>query len=173
MCDDNITVLAYGRMIDECMARRTFPKLTNFRKAVVRGYKRCFNLVAVSSLHRGMTTLEIAMLSVIPSSDDSVVMCSAFDIPKSKLDDLLERHHECKMTHVSFMEVDQKGVPLPSSTGTGVLSIAASDEWYKSERCSSPEEYHKRVGQYYDGNLWRKDILPARSYMKTCLVAAT
>eukprot|EP00695_Tsukubamonas_globosa_P003570 TRINITY_DN700_c0_g1_i2.p1 TRINITY_DN700_c0_g1~~TRINITY_DN700_c0_g1_i2.p1 ORF type:complete len:216 (+),score=38.64 TRINITY_DN700_c0_g1_i2:70-717(+) len=170
MAEETVTVLAYGRMIDECMAKRTFPKLSNFRKATVKGWKRCFNLVAVSALQKGIPTLEIAMLSVIPASADSVLYCSAFDVPKARLDDLLERHHELKMIEVPFTDVDDKGEVV--SSGTGVLSVATSDEWYKTERCVTDEEYHKRVGQYYDGALWRKDIFPSKNYMKTCLISA-
>lgn len=37
----------------------------------------------------------------------------------------------------------------------------------------STEEWATRIAQFYDGNLWnRRDILPMRAYLTSCLSAA-
>ena len=37
----------------------------------------------------------------------------------------------------------------------------------------SAEEWNTRIGQYHSGNLWdRKDILPMRAYLKSCITSS-
>ena len=47
--------------------------------------------------------------------------------------------------------------------GRALLCTEYSDEEYIAEKCGgSQDEYRRRVGRLYTGQLWRNDILPAR-----------
>jgi hypothetical protein len=47
----------------------------------------------------------------------------------------------------------------------------SSDEAYRSSMSS--EEWATRIAQYYEGSLWnRRDILPMRAYLTSCLSSA-
>ncbi|KAF0984408.1 hypothetical protein FDP41_000307 [Naegleria fowleri] len=48
-----ITICGIGSLMSEKSAKRTFPELHNFRKVIVKGHLRTFNLVAISSLPFG------------------------------------------------------------------------------------------------------------------------
>ncbi|MEM9773368.1 MAG: gamma-glutamylcyclotransferase, partial [Chloroflexota bacterium] len=47
-----------------------------------------------------------------------------------------------------------------------------SDEGYRATRIKDEADYYQRVGQYYQGKLWRDDILPFPEYLQLCLDAA-
>lgn len=46
------------------------------------------------------------------------------------------------------------------------------DQDYRLNKCVTEAEYQRRVGQYYQGPLWRRDILPNPRYLGFCLQAA-
>ena len=65
-----ITICGIGSLLSEKSARRTFPNLINFRKAIVKNYVRCFNLVAISSLNFGdLEKRKIASVAAVHQSD--------------------------------------------------------------------------------------------------------
>ena len=66
--------------------------------------------------------------------------------------------------------------PIPMSSSFHQQYQQLSDE---NQLISIPkyetreEEWNSRVGQYYSGKVWgRKDILPMRSYLKSCILAS-
>jgi len=68
--------------------------------------------------------------------------------------------------------VDYVEYEHPEKKGVALLCAAYSDEEYRKEKCKDDKDYDERVGQFYTGKLWRRDILPIRRYLCMCLNAA-
>lgn len=162
-----ITVLGYGSLLSERSALETVPGLSNFRRVRVPGYRRIFNKVGVVFFSRhgaDPASLEIASCSTqaMPGVD---IICSAFEVPEADFPALYEREHRYRWVEVPALD-DAGGQCL------GRICTSSSDADYRLNKCVTPAEYHRRVGQYYNGFLWRDDILPYPRYLAFCLEAA-
>jgi hypothetical protein len=162
-----ITVLGYGSLLSQRSALETVPSLSGFRRVRVPGYRRIFNKVGVVFFSRhgaDPASLEIASCStqLMPGAE---IICSAFEVPEADFPALYEREHRFRWIEVEAL--DEKG-----SGCRGRICTGSNDMDYRLNKCVTPEEYHRRVGQYYAGSLWRDDILPYRRYLAFCLEAA-
>lgn len=167
-----ISVAGYGSLLSEASARETVPGLQNFRLVKVSGYRRVFNKVGIVFISRhgaDADSLQIASCSTQADSESSII-CSQFECSEDEFLELYEREHRFRWIEVST-EL------LASATGSELPSLARmcsgfSDTDYRLNKCITPAEYHRRVGQYYQGELWRTDILPFPRYLFFCLQAA-
>jgi len=162
-----ISVIGYGSLLSETSARETVPLLQNFRLVKVEGYRRIFNKVGIVffSRHGASTTdLEIASCSTEPC-DSSVMWCSQFECPEEAFVDLYEREHRFRWIEVETCDAEGQRT-------VGRMCTGFSDSEYRLNKCVTPQEYQRRVGQYYNGPLWRDDILPFPRYLAFCLQAA-
>ncbi|WP_020682176.1 gamma-glutamylcyclotransferase family protein [Marinobacterium rhizophilum] len=162
-----ITVLGYGSLLSQRSALETVPSLTGFRRVRVPGYRRIFNKVGVVFFSRhgaDPASLEIASCSTqaMPGSE---IICSAFEVPEADFPALYEREHR-------FRWIEAEALDETGSRCRGRICTGSNDMDYRLNKCVTPEEYHRRVGQYYGGSLWRDDILPYRRYLAFCLEAA-
>ncbi len=162
-----ITVLGYGSLLSQQSALETVPGLDGFRLVRVPGYRRIFNKVGVVFFSRHQAdpdSLEIASCSTQAAAGAEII-CSAFECPDADFAALYEREHRYRWIEVDALD------------GTGALSrgrmcTGSSDSDYRLNKCLTQAEYHRRVGQYYSGPLWRDDILPFPRYLAFCLEAA-
>jgi len=167
-----VTICGYGSLLSETSARRTTPSIKNFRKAKIKGYKRVFNIVAISLIISGQSNLEtkeVAAVCAVPSSDHFLFV-TLFDIPFEELNSLHEREHR-----FNIIEVDAEEIDLITNTiriSKALMCVEMTDEEYKNVKCKSEEEYFERVGKHYSGKLWREDVLPNRKYLKFNLESA-
>ena len=75
---------------------------------------------------------------------------------------------------ITQRELCQKQVAFQKEDGSvnmGILCVGWSDEAYKRHRNLSQEEYHQQVGRWYDGALYREDLLPCKPYLDRCIAA--
>lgn len=162
-----IPVLGYGSLLSEASARETVPGLERFRLVRVPGYRRIFNKVGVVFFSRHGAchdSLEIASCSTEPAPGCDI-LCAAFDCPEEEFLALYEREHRFRWVEVEAVEAD-------GGSSRGRICTRYSDEEYRLNKCVTDAEYHSRVGQFYQGRLWRDDILPFPRYLSFCLRAA-
>ncbi|GGO83280.1 hypothetical protein GCM10011348_26670 [Marinobacterium nitratireducens] len=162
-----IPVLGYGSLLSEASARETVPGLERFRLVRVPGYRRIFNKVGVVFFSRhgaSEDSLEIASCATEPAAGCEIV-CAAFDCPDDEFLQLYEREHRFRWIEVDVIEAD-------GGRSRGRICTRYSDAEYRLNKCITEAEYHRRVGQYYRGPLWRDDILPFPRYLSFCLRAA-
>lgn len=172
--DPFVYVFGYGSLMSEASARQTMPCLRRFGVARVRGLRRIFNLVSISLLRSGQTAVgdkELAAVAAEPAGDDerSELLGSVFEIPARDLEAYREREHRYRFAQVEAQVLDASRRVV--ATVTAEICLRSSDAEYR-EKCGSREEYHRRVGQFYAGALWRDDVLPASGYLRLCLDAA-
>ena len=163
-----ISVVGYGSLLSEQSARETVPNLHNFRLVTVQGYKRIFNKVGIVFLSRhgaSPEALDIASCSTLP--DDSVsIICSQFECSEEEYRALIEREHRFDWVVVDTCSLEG------STPSSGWMCTTANDHWYRTVKCTSPSDYERRVGRYYQGAIWRNDILPYPRYLQFCLRSA-
>ena len=185
------TIFGYGSLMSIASTLRTMPNAHSFRPAVLDGYGRIFSLVSISGCRSGAAnweTKEVGALAIrscgssSPSStrgsSGSKVYGCVFDIPEGELASYLEREHRYKPIQVDAW-VHETAVDGGVSLAAGSMKkvpcwtvVEQSDEEYAATM--SAEEWQERVGQYYNtGPLWgRKDVLPMRDYLASCVHAA-
>ncbi|WP_299179356.1 gamma-glutamylcyclotransferase [uncultured Neptuniibacter sp.] len=162
-----ISVIGYGSLLSEASARETVPGLKNFRIVEVPGYKRIFNKVGIVFLSRYQAdpaSKTLASCSTLADEHSSII-CSQFECTSDDYAALEEREHR-----FNWIQVDTR-----SSSGDiskGYMCTTSSDQYYRTRKCRTAEEYQSRVGQFYDGLIWRNDILPYPRYLSFCLQAA-
>ena len=167
-----ISVVGYGSLLSEVSARETVPGLQNFRLVNVSGYRRIFNKVGVVFISRhgaDADSREIASCSTQADAESSII-CSQFECSEDDFLELYEREHRFRWIEVStesLSPVSEMELPTQARMCSGF-----SDTDYRLNKCITPDEYQRRVGQYYQGPLWREDILPFPRYLFFCLQAA-
>lgn len=147
--------------------------IENFRGGILFDYTRSSNLVSISSIKSGtanMETLECAALSIAPSPSSSLYsrtsVCGClFDIIEDDLDPYVQREHRYAVEKVNVYDVNT------DDTCEAITVVAQTDEQYRSSM--DGQEYHERVGRYYQGQLWgRSDIYPLPMYTSNVIKAA-
>jgi len=163
---NTISIVGYGSLLSEASARETVPHLSDFRLTRVAGYKRIFNKVGIIFVRRdGMDEGARLIASCATRRDPAhTIICSLFEVDEAGFEELREREHRLRWTEVDC------------TTGDGIvrghMCTEYNDSDYRLNKCISAGDYHRRVGQYYSGKIWRDDILPYPPYLKHCLHAA-
>lgn len=163
-----ISVVGYGSLLSEQSARETVPNLSNYRLVRVPGYRRVFDKVGIVFISRhGMPpdSLELASCST-EAADGIDIIAAQFECSVSDFLELYEREHRYRWIEVETCHLDT-GEPSRGRMCTGY-----SDTDYRLNKCVTEAEYQRRVGQYYAGPLWRRDILPNPRYLAFCLQSA-
>uniref|UniRef100_A0A7S3LJD4 Gamma-glutamylcyclotransferase n=1 Tax=Aplanochytrium stocchinoi TaxID=215587 RepID=A0A7S3LJD4_9STRA len=183
---DYIWIIGYGSLMSEASARRTVQPV-NFGVAILKGWRRHFNLVSITNLKNGAASLqtkEIAAVSSRPGYPDSTMLVSLFQIPANEEGAYRKREGRYQYTKVSVTRVEDVDVKraqnLPelvnlskdSEVVEAVMCYEFNDEDFRKQRFKTHEDYMKTVGKYYEGLLWRKDIFPVRRYLRLCVNAA-
>ena len=167
-----ISVAGYGSLLSEASARETVPGLQNFRLVKVPGYRRIFNKVGIVFISRhgaDPDSLQIASCST-QRDPDSTIICSQFECTEADFLELYEREHRFRWIEVETQLLTGSGdSELPRHAR---MCSGYSDADYQLNKCVTPGEYQRRVGQYYQGPLWRQDILPFPRYLFFCLQSA-
>ena len=165
------TVAGFGSLLSERSARFTFPELENFREGRVRGWRRGFAHTTPVFLQRGIANLEtreMGSLSCEAAVGAEIVVC-LFDVnlDEAFVNAWVEREHEYQFVAAPVFTLG--GQPLPEPA---LLCTAWTDEGYMRERCTGPDEFWERYGQYGVDRVWRDDVLPCRAYLRHCVLAA-
>lgn len=163
-----ISVVGYGSLLSEASARETVPALDNYRLVRVPGYRRVFDKVGVVFISRhgeSPDSLELASCSTEADSSCEII-AAQFECSEQDFLQLYEREHRYRWIEVETRHCQSDEPAL------GRMCTGYSDLDYRLNKCVTEAEYQLRVGQYYQGVLWRKDILPNPRYLGFCLQAA-
>lgn len=169
-----ISVAGYGSLLSEQSALETVPGLQNFRLVKVPGYRRIFNKVGVVFFSRhgaDPSSLEVASCST-EADPDSTIICSQFECSEEDFTALYEREHRFRWIEVTTELLNPAAVSGQAHTAVARMCSGYSDADYRLNKCITDAEYQRRVGQYYQGPLWRTDILPFPRYLRFCLQSA-
>jgi len=164
-------VAGFGSLLSESSARSTFPELRNFRVGMIRHWRRVFAHTAAIFFKRGIArpeTGEISSLSCEPANDANTTV-ALFEVPifdEKAVKDYIEREHEFRFVAVEAEEED--GTPCKQ---LALICARFTDEEYKKKRCP-PDEFHRRYLQHGIDRVWRDDVLPCRTYLRHCVLAA-
>mmetsp|Transcript_22899 Transcript_22899/g.32046 ORF Transcript_22899/g.32046 Transcript_22899/m.32046 type:complete len:236 (-) Transcript_22899:307-1014(-) len=181
-----VAIIGYGSLLSKKSAKMTMPSLRHFCPVLVPGYRRCFNLVSITQIKLGYSnskTKEMAAVVAQPvdkRDDDAIcspMLASYFEIPKYELDGYYRRearyqfevakvlpwNDSCKLKGGSCK--DEAIICIEYKKGNHDLYVK---DMFKGDK----KKYHEAVGQYYDGKLWRKDILPVEKYLQLCMKGA-
>ncbi|XP_065863729.1 uncharacterized protein [Euphorbia lathyris] len=165
-----ISICGFGSLLSEKSARSTFPDLKNFRVARLNGFRRVFAHVAPIFFDRGIArpeTKEISSLSVEPYEGETLVV-TVFEIDKSGIPAFMDRELEFRFLAAVPETLDGK-----PSDSLSVLCARYSDEEFFQIRCKGSKDiYFQHYGRYNIHQIWRDDILPCRTYLRHCVLAA-
>ncbi|KAJ9154540.1 hypothetical protein P3X46_027860 [Hevea brasiliensis] len=165
-----ISICGFGSLLSGTSARSTFPDLVNFRVARLNGFRRVFAHVAPVFFERGIAkpeTKEISSLSVEPCEWETLIV-TVFEIDKSEIPAFMERELEFRFLAVMPQTLDCKPFDSPA-----VLCARYSDEEFFQIRCKGSKEiYFQHYGRFNIHKIWRDDILPCRTYLRHCVLAA-
>ncbi len=163
-----ISVVGFGSLLSEVSARETVPALANYRLVRVPGYRRVFDKVGIVFISRhgeSPDSLELASCSTEADANCEII-AAQFECSEQDFLQLYEREHRYRWVEVETHHC-QTG-----ERARGRMCTGYSDLDYRLNKCVTDAEYHHRVGQYYQGGLWRQDILPNPRYLGFCLQAA-
>ena len=162
------TIIGFGSLLSERSARTTSPNLSGFRTARVKGYRRIFNKVGIVFIEKGISDWSTKEVSSVATrkAEHIDILVTVFELPEEDMPQFYEREHKFRYIDVEYEELESGAI------GTGIMCTEYSDQAYRQERFQSEKEYYQKVGRFYDGKLWRNDILPCRPYLKHCLAAA-
>ncbi|XP_050373857.1 uncharacterized protein LOC126791447 [Argentina anserina] len=168
--DGYISICGFGSLLSERSARSTFPELINFRVARLNGFRRVFGHMAPIIFERGIAkpeTKEISSLSVEPCEGENLIV-TVFEIQKSEIPAFIKREPEFR-----FLAVVPETLDAKPFDNRAVLCARYSDEEFFRVRCKgSKEMYYELFGRYNIDKIWRDDILPCRTYLRHCVLAA-
>ena len=185
------TILAYGALLSETSSRLTFPSLTDFRLARVRGMRRVFAHPHLFLISQGLAdpnhpSLRLASLSAekldstkAEGSTLAGFTVAAFevDLDDSQREAFVERERDYDIVSVPFYglsdsadrkEEDEGAAPI----GTGVICAAGTDDALPALTANSPANAILRdLGRSVWH--WERDsgLLPADVYLRHCLLA--
>lgn len=162
-----ICIIGYGSLLDESSARRTAPSLTRFELGYVEGYRRIFNKVGMAFFKlypdQCLDTKRLGCCATRQDPNSRIGVC-AFDVSEAEFAAIYQREHRYR-----WIEVEFSG---PSGKRLGRMCTEYNDFDYRLNKCATESEYQQQVGQYYQGKIWRDDILPFPTYLHHCLTAA-
>ena len=181
--EDNVPIIGIGSLLSEKSSRLTFPNLTNFRLARMKGYRRMFCHPAAVFHKRGIQKVETKELSSLsaeklckrdydadPDLGNQEIIVTTFEIPKSEVPAFIEREEEFNFDIVTVQDVvSDENI---SKSSTGLLCTRSTDA-----------EYVRKLGQQrFDDDckavgltsIWDSpgEIYPCRLYLRHCLLAA-
>lgn len=161
-----ITVFGFGSLLSKRSAQESIPNLQKFRLVTLPGYRRIFNKVGVVFFERYQVAQADREIASCATRFDGVTSldCAAFECSEADFLTLYEREHRYRWIEVEAIEDNGERV-------NGRICTECSDDHYRLNKCITDTEYHRRVGQHYDGNIWRDDILPFPTYLRHCLNA--
>ncbi len=161
------TVVGYGSLLNGHSVKHSFPGSSGFRAARVNGFVRIFNKVGVVFLEQGMADVAAGKMASCSTERhrDHHLLVSLFEISSGELAIFFEREHRFRFITVEAITRDGR-------TQQGIMCTRYDDPSYRSQRCGNEDEYQRRVGQFYQGQLWRDDLLPCTPYLRYCLEAA-
>ena len=164
---NSVQIVGYGSLLLETSARKSVPNLTGFRLVRVPNYIRIFNKVGiVFHTRRNIAPHDVRRASCASRwRKGAEIICSTFECPAEEWPELFEREHRFRWIDVEFYEMD-------GSVSMGKMCTEWTDEGYRAARIKDDADYFNRVGRYYQGKLWRDDILPFPEYLQMCLDAA-
>ncbi|MFK7800138.1 MAG: gamma-glutamylcyclotransferase [Anaerolineae bacterium] len=162
-----IQIVGYGSLLLEESARKSVPSLTGFRLVRVPNYIRIFNKVGiVFHTRRNIDPADLRRASCASRlRGGAEIWCTTFECPSEEFPELFEREHRFKWVDVEFEE-------LGGGFGRGIMCTEWTDDEYRTHRIKDDADYFNRVGRFYQGKLWRDDILPFPEYLQLCLDAA-
>lgn len=165
-----VSIAGFGSLLSERSARYTFPGLRNFRVGRIRSFRRVFAHLAPIFFERGIArpeTKEVSSLSVEPHDGESIVV-SVFEIAQSEVPAFIERESEFRF--VALTPENLSGSPMPCKA---VVCSRYSDEEYRRVRLKGSEEAYERMyGRWGIQKIWDDDVLPCRTYLRHCVLAA-
>eukprot|EP00892_Ulva_mutabilis_P011556 jgi/Ulvmu1/8773/UM048_0028.1 len=167
-----MSVVGFGSLLSEHSSRFTFPELKNFRQARLRGFRRVFGHVTPFFFKAGIArpdTKEMASLSVERGTPDDSIVVAVFEIPKTPAAVAAWFMRESEYRFLAVETEDLQG--LPQDRLAVVCSAFSSDEEYKRLRCP-PDVFEEMYGRYGIDRVWRDDVLPCRTYLRHCALAA-
>lgn len=163
-----ISVVGFGSLLSETSARETVPALENYRLVRVPGYRRVFDKVGIVFISRhgeSPDSLELAACSTEADSECEII-AAQFECTEEDFLQLYEREHRYRWVEVETLHYRD------GTSALGRMCTGYTDRDYRLNKCVTRAEYQYRVGQYYTGALWRRDILPNPRYLGFCLLAA-
>jgi len=144
--------------------------LTNFRTGTVRGYKRVFDHVGIIFIQNLLVEKDSLEISSVCAEEDPTreMLVSIFEIPETEIPLFYQREDFFNVKEVDVEEhKDEKKIIR------GLMCTRfASDEALIAANFGSKETFENRFKGFYQGRIYRDDILPCRIYLKHCLVAA-
>ena len=162
-----IKVFGYGSLLSQKWAEDMAGGLSGFQLVRVKGYRRIFNKVGIVFFQRYNILQDDLKVSSCATRYDgeTEIVCSAFECSDEEFLKIYEREHRFR-----WILVD--GIDSEGKFHQGRMCTEYTDEDYLLNKCILEEEYHSRVEQYYQGKIWRDDILPHTTYLRHCLKAA-
>eukprot|EP00960_Hanusia_phi_P025014 736173-Hanusia_phi.AAC.3 len=158
-----VTIMGFGSLMDASSASQTMRGL-NVRKGRVDGFCRVFNLVSIINIVRGHAKgRELATCTAV-RRENSFLRVSLMDIDEEEYEAFARREARLRHEVVEFESDD-------GERGVGVICSAYSDEEYRRERVRDDDDYFQQVGKFYDGKLYRNDLLPVPNYLRMVVKA--
>ena len=109
---------------------------------------------------------------------NSYILVSVFDVPRSDLADFYRREDFFRVTEVRVSEypagswATYAGPGAESSTHALMCLKFADDDELIATNFGSRELFNSRYSEHYQGAVYRRDLMPCKPYLKHCLVAA-
>jgi hypothetical protein len=169
MTDKWVSIVGFASLLSEKSARASFPDLQNFRKGIVKGYRRIFAHSAPIFFERKIArieTKEYSSCSAEESSNDDLIV-SVFEIPESFMPIFYERELEFRYANVHPLNLDGSSMDV-----TAIMCVKFTDEEYRRERIKSEEDWHQRYGRWGVEKIWDDSLLPCRVYLRHCILAS-
>mmetsp|Transcript_15111 Transcript_15111/g.25579 ORF Transcript_15111/g.25579 Transcript_15111/m.25579 type:complete len:275 (+) Transcript_15111:509-1333(+) len=180
--DGYISVLGFGSLLSERSSRYTAPNLKDFRVVRVRGWRRVFAHCAPVFFERGIARLDTREMSSLSTEqcEGASFIATLFEIPIEEFPALEQREAEFVLAPVVPEALD--GTPLSTAA---ILCTRSTDEDYRKVFCKLMDGPRAQemseggcacvactLGRYGVDKIWREDILPCRTYLRHCVLAA-
>mmetsp|Transcript_54316 Transcript_54316/g.115941 ORF Transcript_54316/g.115941 Transcript_54316/m.115941 type:complete len:254 (-) Transcript_54316:79-840(-) len=170
-----LTVIGFGSLLSERSARSTFPDLTDFRLARLRGFRRVFRHPAGVFFERGIVPesdrQQCSSLSVEPCEKASCVV-AVMKLPGLDMAALQKREEEYDLVKTDFYNLDGED---EKSAGSGLMCLPLKDDSDFIRRWGE-ERFQVAYGQYGIKCIWNEEehrnILPCPVYLRHCVLAA-
>ena len=166
-----ITILGLGSLLSERSSRTTFPDLSNFRLAKVKGYRRSFSHPAAIFFKRGIADVDNLRFSSLSAEECEGVgfVCTAFEVDDVGMDAFREREEEYRLEMVPYQSLDGGG-----ELTRGLLCCRWTDDEYIAHW--GRERYERDYLSVGARTIWgwepSSGIRPCHAYLRHCVLAA-